>query len=216
MEEWVVFKRFRNQEEAESTLQILQKNYILYECDTFTDRYFSIEMGDTRAKGFFVKLFPKDFEKARKILQEEAQNLITQLPEDYYLYTFSAKELVEIVQKPDEWNEIDYELAKELLAEQGISISEAQEKVILEKREAERIKPIVASWQMILMGFLLLPVLYGVVIGWELATSQKVMRNGQKVYVYDERSRIIGKILVICPIIAIFAYIFYWILILNF
>lgn len=202
MEEFVVFKRFRNQQEAEITLQLLRDNDILYECDSFADdRYFQIEMGAGSAKGFFVKILPSSFEKTRLILREEAQKALEDIPENYYLYGFSAKELVEVVQKPDEWSELDYELAKYLLAEQGIKISAAQEKEILQQRDNERTKPISASWQMIMMGFLLLPLLYGAVIGWEIATAEKVLSNGQRIYVYDKKSRMIGKMLVAAPLI---------------
>lgn len=202
MEEFIVFKRFRNPQEAETTLQVLQNNNVLYECDSFTDdRYFQIEMGAGSAKGFFVKILPSSFEKARNLLRKEAQNAIANVPKDYYLYNFSAKEWVEIVQKPDDWSELDYELAKYLLAEEGIEISTAQEKEILQQRDNERTKPISASWQMIIMGFLLLPLLYGAVIGWEIASSEKVLSNGQRIYVYNEKSRVIGKVLVAAPLI---------------
>lgn len=204
MQEFIVFKSFTHKEDAAPTLQTLSAYNIHYECDEFTDRYFKIEMGDSGIKGFFIKLQAKDFEKARKVLRQEAQNLISEIPEDYYLYSFSAKELVEIIQKPDEWNELDYELAKYLLAEQGIEISPEQEKEIIQKRDNERTQAKAASWKMIIIAFLLLPLLYGVVLGWELYTSQKVTSNGQKTYVYDEQSRLIGKILVISPILVIF------------
>lgn len=200
----MVFKRFRDKGEAEAILQALKTNHIEYECDEFTDRYFRIELGDAgAAKGFFVKLQPENFEKARMILRTEAKKMMSNLPDDYYLYAFSAKELVEIVQQPEDWNELDYELAKQLLAEGGIEISAEQEAIISQKRDAERTKPIAASWQMIVMGFLLLPFLYGVVIGWEMMSAQKVLSNGQKVYVYEENSRRIGTVLVAMPIVVI-------------
>ncbi len=209
MEEFIVFKRFRNQQEAAATIQILQNNHVLYEYDGFTDdRYFQIEIGAASSKGCFIKILPSSFEKARKLLLNEAQNAIKDIPEDYYLYAFSAKELVEVIQKPQDWSELDYELAKYLLAEQGIEISAEQEYDILVQRDKERTTPISASWQMIVIGFLLIPLLYGAVIGWEIATAEKVLSNGQKIPVYNEQSRIIGKVLVAAPLLIIFVSIF--------
>ena len=40
----------------------------------------------------------------------------------YYLLSFTDKELLEILSKPDEWGHFDYVLARALLAERGLEI----------------------------------------------------------------------------------------------
>lgn len=194
MEEFVVFQKFASREDAAQVIQLLQEYLIPIECYEEVDRYFRIEMGDLPSlTGFYLKLRPTDFERARLILQKESSIWIADIPKEYYLFSFSNQELRQIIEKPDEWNEADYLLAKKILQERGLEISEKEEKMLKEKRLARLSEPVSASFFLILIGFLLSPFIFGVFVGWQLLTSQKILPNGSSIYTYDSKSRTLGK-----------------------
>lgn len=194
MEEFVVFQKFASREDAAQVIQLLQEYLIPLECYEEGDRYFRIEMGDLPSlTGFYLKLLPSDFERARLILQKESSTWIADIPTEYYLFSFSTQELMQIIEAPDEWSDADYLLAKKILQERGIEISEKVEKTLRGKRLARLSEPVSASFFLILLGFLLSPLIYGAFVGWQLYTSQKVLPNGTSVYAYDSKSRSFGK-----------------------
>jgi hypothetical protein len=196
MNEFIVFRKYPTRENAMTTLRLLSEHNIAYECDDNMDSYFRIELGSLESlKGMYLKLLAKDFEKAKAILKDEANEWIGKLSKDYYLFAFSDTELLEIVRKPDEWNEVDYELAKKILAERGIPIEESAEKKMYNQRLEELSKPISASMTIIITTAFFILGFYGLIMAWQLYKSKKVLPSGQTVYIYDENSRWMGKIL---------------------
>lgn len=207
MEEFIVFRKYPTREDATTTLRLLTEHNIPYECDDNIDRYFRIELGSLESlKGMYLKLLPKDFERAKAILKDEANEWIGELSKDYYLFAFSDTELVEIVRKPDEWNEVDYELAKKILAERGIPVEESAEKKMYNQRLEELSKPVTASKTTIITAAIFILGFYGLVVAWQLVSSKKVLPSGEMVFVYDEGSRYIGKILLIAAPFIYFIY----------
>lgn len=198
MEEFVVFQKFASREDAAQVIQLLQEYLIPIECDEGIDRYFRIEMGDLPSlTGFYLKLHPTNFERAKQILQKESSAWIGDISKDYYLFSFSNQELRQIIEAADEWSEADYVLAKKMLEERGEAISENEEKTLRNKRLATLSQPFTASFSLIFMGFLLSPFIYGAILGWQLFTSQKILPNGASVYSYDDKSRMLGKLMLV-------------------
>jgi hypothetical protein len=62
---------------------------------------------------------PKDFAVAQRELEKYYRAQIAHAEDDYYLFEFSDAELNEILSKPDEWGDFDYQLAQQLLRERG-------------------------------------------------------------------------------------------------
>ncbi len=62
---------------------------------------------------------------------------VTEIGKDYYLYSFTDDELMEVITKADEWSPFDVVLARKILAEKGKSISDEAIKAINEKRIEE-------------------------------------------------------------------------------
>jgi hypothetical protein len=69
-----------------------------------------------------LKVRADDLEKAHKALEEHYGRRLQDVEPDYYLLSFTDKELLEILSKPDEWGHFDYVLARALLAERGLEI----------------------------------------------------------------------------------------------
>jgi hypothetical protein len=62
--------------------------------------------------------------KANKILDERADELLSDFNKEHYLFEFSNIELFEILSKPDAWNALDYKLAQQILKTRGQKIDE--------------------------------------------------------------------------------------------
>ena len=66
-----------------------------------------------------------DFPRAHLALKAYYQAQLSTMDPDYYLFSFTDTELLEIVTHPDEWGHLDYALAKKLLADRGKPLSPA-------------------------------------------------------------------------------------------
>src|SRR5690606_11183401 len=111
MSNYTTFKKFPDAAEAKHLQQFLIENGI--EC-TFVnnsprlDNSFS---GGELLKEYEIQLKQSDFEKAHELLEQLAEDMMSNLDEDYYMYSFSNEELYDVVLKQDEWSEFDYVLA---------------------------------------------------------------------------------------------------------
>jgi hypothetical protein len=94
----------------------------------------------------------------------------------YYLFSFSDAELMEIIQRPDEWGHLDYVLAKKLLAEKGHLVTPALAEELKQQRMTELARPESTHPRQIFVGYL-----------------TKTPPNGQRVYVYPPAERRHGK-----------------------
>ncbi|AXT59167.1 hypothetical protein D1816_01985 [Aquimarina sp. AD10] len=142
-----------------------------------------------------IRIKQIDFEKAEKILEKQAQNLITEVANDYYLFEFTNEELYEILLKSDEWSEFDYTLSQQILRDRGKSINTE----LLNSLKTERLKQLSKpeenqkSWIFAGYFFSIIGGMLGLIIGYFLWTSKKTLPNGQKVYSYSEKDRKQGK-----------------------
>lgn len=69
-----------------------------------------------------LKVRSTDLDRAHQVLEEHYEHQLKDVDPNYYLFSFSDIELLDIVAKPDEWGHFDYVLARELLAERGLPI----------------------------------------------------------------------------------------------
>ncbi len=119
------------------------------------------------------------------------QRQLIDLPNNYYLFDFTDEELIEVVAKPDEWNQLDYLLALKLLKERGKEVNPILADKLREHRIEELAKPEVSQKGMIYSGYALavLGGIIGIGIGWTLSSQKKTLPNGNVVYVYSESDR---------------------------
>jgi len=204
----IVFKKFSNQEQAILLSKLLEKNKIYSELvqnkSTLDSSFSSVLLED-----FEIKINQKDFKKAEEVVILDSKGLINTLPEDYYLFSFSNDELIEVIRKKDEWSELDYLLAIQLLEKNGIIISEedlikAENKRINELKKPEKgQKPwIIAGYFFAFLGGLL-----GFIIGYFLWKQKKSLPNGERVFEYDEIDREHGIKILIISFLALFFYV---------
>ena len=203
--EFITYKKFETLEEAKALIETLDNNSIqnILE-DNSIGTNITSTYGNQEQTEFDVKIAQSDFEKVDLILEKEALETVRKLSNDYYLFSFSTTELYEVIDNFDEWNETDYLLAQKLLRAKGEKISDEE----IKKRKTNRIDHLktpekaIAHW--IIIGYFsaIFGGILGVFIGYYLSQFKKRVPNGEKVFAYDNASRISGKIMFIVGIIS--------------
>jgi hypothetical protein len=142
-------------------------------------------------KEFTLNIKAEDFERAEKLMSELSQQQLGNVDSDYYLYSFTDEELLEIVAKPDEWNSLDYNLAQKILKEKGHSLTAEKIDELKKRRVNELAKPEGSQRPWIILGYVLalLGGLLSVFIGWHLSTYKKLLPDGTRVPAYSPNDR---------------------------
>ena len=161
-----------------------------------------------------MQLHPANFELAEQLIRQEAENQMKNLPDDYYLLTFSDEELFDIILKQDEWNEFDYVLARRLLSERGKEVDESLIRSLRNQRIQDLAKPEEAQTGWVILGYILAVFggVFGFITGYVLWSSRKTLPNGQVVPMYSANDRRHGKIIFILGLGVLFLSAILWIL----
>lgn len=194
-ENYLTFKKYNDVGIATEIGEYLKANEIEYTIEdnkqffdaTFANNSFNPEIS--------LKLKPEDFNKAQKVLDSYYQQSTTSVDKDYHLFEFSDQELVEIISKPDEWGEFDYQLAQKILSDRGKEIKPEIVALLTEQRTKELAKPLTSSKYLIYRGYFsaLFGGFFAILFGYDLAYSKKIMRDGQQVFTYREEERKHGE-----------------------
>ena len=203
MNDFEVFKSFYSEEEALGLLDILKQNGLDGKFEKRRQVIDKIIVGDGNETGFFIKLRQKDFTKANLVLDEQITRNLSELDPDYYLFTFSNEELNEIIQKPDEWSNQDYVIAKKILRDRGENITDEDIQGIRSARLNELSRPEQEESSWIFLGYLMSVVLpvAGLVMGILFSTSKKVLPDGNKLLIYDSKTRSHGSKMIFISIL---------------
>ena len=197
MSNFLPFHSFFDEYSAAETARILQANDIPIKILRKGKQFDSILVGESMSQDFELQIAGEDFERANKLLQDVMQKDvdIDIFGEDYYLFSFSEDELVDIVKKPDEWGNQDIVVAKQLLRKKGIEFSEQELQQIKQDRLLELSKPEKFGGYRIPAGYIgaLLFGFAGILIGYSLWKSKKILPNGKKVHTYTESTRSHGE-----------------------
>ncbi|RDI09833.1 hypothetical protein [Flavobacterium sp. AG291] len=208
---YVSFKKYPDAKEARAIQQLLIDNGI--EC-TFIDGGSAIgsAMTGELSKEYELQLHPDNFEQAQTLLEKEAEGMIANLPEDYYLLSFTNEELHDVVVKHYEWSEFDYMLALKLLAERGHGIDQGHINNMRIEELNQLAKPEKSQKGWVAAGYIfaILGGFFGIVTGYVLWTSQKTLPNGDMVYTYNNNDRKNGKNILILSIITTLVYLTIW------
>jgi len=152
-----------------------------------------------------LKLRAQDFHKAQKVLDDYYKGIINSVDTDYYLFEFTDLELMDIVSKPDEWGEFDYQLAQKILAERGKEIKPEMVELITERRTKDLSKQETTNKYSIYRAYFsaIFGGLFAIILGYDLAYSKKTMRNGEQIYTYRNEERKHGKRIVLIGVISL-------------
>jgi len=218
MEELRLFRKFKYENEAKEFASILIDNNI--KCKIVNNTAgLNLDFNNYNNTDAELFISKSDFEKANNLLEENAKILLKDINQSHYLYEFSDNELLDIVQKKDEWNELDYHLAIQILKERGKEINLESINKIQDERLNELKKPAHSKKSLIILGYALLiigPVITpfaiiswiayaflisGPIIGFTITNSMSTLPNGEKKYSFNKNDRLHGKVILILGVV---------------
>jgi hypothetical protein len=177
-----------------------------------TEGYFDASFSNNEFLNlYYIKLRPEDFKKADELLMNTVVENSQEPVSDYYLFSFSSDELLDVLRKPDEWNEFDLYWAKKILTTRGVEIKPEE----LERAKTERLAELKQPWNldklwiisavalwMAALWFIHIYLAVAVIfLGSYISFSKKTMPDGQRVKAFSDTDRLLGKIVLIAGII---------------
>src|ERR1700752_2088713 len=155
MQEFVTYKSFYSEIDALELSTFLNENQIENEIERIKPFVDPLIGGDDLAKEFHVKIRPNDFRNANEVLDQLLAQNISTIDKDYYLFSFTNDELMEVINKADEWNNQDVLLARKLLRDRNIEISDKEFSEIKSNRYIQLAKSERASFNKIFWGYII-------------------------------------------------------------
>jgi hypothetical protein len=209
-QEFLPFKKFFNDDEVQDTVEFFKKNNIDFEI-TNSDKYFDPSFArNSLNKEFWINIKSNDFEKANDLLNDYYSKQLDNIDKEYYLFSFSDQELLDIVLKPDEWGNLDYQLAQKLLKERGKEIKPEVIELMKTQRNEDLSKPEIADKHTLFFGYFsaILGGIFGMWIGWHMAYGTKILPDGRIVNAYEDYYRMHGKRIFVFGIICFIIWFF--------
>lgn len=200
---YVTFKKYPDAKQARAIQELLLENGV--ECIFINNSSQLGSLSGDASHEFELQLHPDNFEKANELLEKDAEAMLANLPEDYYLLEFNDEELYDVILKHDEWSEFDYMLARKLLQEKGKTVDESLIRSLRKQRIEDLAKPEQDQKVWVIVGYALSLIggFFGVITGYVLYSSQKTLPNGETVYTYSANDRKHGKRILIFGLIMI-------------
>jgi len=199
MSNFLTFRKFDTAEEAMAIGDLLKEKdipVILENTPVLLDQQL---IGQQFENTFLLKIPPEHFMEADNVLRAAISFNETDIEEDYYLLSFSDKELQEIIEKKDEWGAYDYALALHLLEKKGVAYTPAQLATINDQRHQQLAKPEKGSAIWIAIGYMsvLIGGLLGFLIGGYIIIAKKTLPDGSRMYAFAKQTRNHGKYILI-------------------
>lgn len=101
--EFITYQKFNDRALADELAEQLDNHHIEHcleeESQTFDPTF---AFNDVITKQYAVKIKSEDFEKVNQLLKEDENEEVTEIGKDYYLYSFTDDELMEVITKADE------------------------------------------------------------------------------------------------------------------
>lgn len=188
------FRTFKEPDEAEHIAGWLADHGIDVVTKRLQSPYESPIHGTAYTADYEVRIPAEDFTRADTLLKGYYIKQLDTLDQDYYLFSFTDNELIDIIRHPDQWGDLDYILAHRLLKERGIEVDDEQIKILKDQRIKELAKPEKTDPGLIYAGYasLIAGGLLGMMIGWYIVKSTKMLPDGSKVQQYSIADRVHG------------------------
>jgi hypothetical protein len=194
--EFVTFRKYIDKEPAVALVEFLRENGISFELeeDIGTALGNTFTGDDTAARIFRVKIQAQDFSLVDRLLHTGASNAMAQVDQDHYLFGFTDDELRAVLAAPDEWSELDYKLARDILQDRGHEVGYDTLERLRQDRLGALAQPDMKNSVWIVSGYVLavLGGVGGMGIGFHLVTHKKTLPDGKQVYAYSRRDHAHG------------------------
>lgn len=211
-QEFRSFKNFIKKEDAQEFAQFLKDNNIPALVESTKVLLDSAIVGNDNIPRTVVKVQAQNFPKVNQLIAQSLGELNYEMIKNHHLNQLDDEELQDILLKPDEWTVESVQIAKVLLKERGIDVSdqEVQQMEIerlAEFKEGKAAKPIwivVYATCMILGIFADLMVLIaGVSMSLYYGYGKTTAPDGRKYFVYNKQTRTFGRYLFVIGLVLI-------------
>ena len=196
-EPFVTYKVFNDPEVAKAFAAILDSHQVSFRLEEDAYNFDPSYANHPLNKDYRIKLMQKDFAQANEAFAQYFKATLDSVEKDYYLFEFTDQELLDILLKPDEWGELDYQLAQKILNDRGRPVSPQLLEEFKQKRIEQLKKPERTEYTSIIVGYFfaiaLSPV--GIFLGQMLAYSKKQLPDGQAIYAYSSTQRFHGRVI---------------------
>lgn len=203
----LTFRRFSDEQLATDFCTKLNELNIPFEVEDSRNFYDASYAFNPLNREIAVKMAPENFEAAEKALDQYYQSMLDNVDKDYYLFEFSDQELTEIILKPDEWGNLDYQLAQKLLKERGKEVKPEVLELIRKQRNDDLATPDASNNFVVIAGYIsaFLGGFFGILVGWHLSYSKKTLPDGRRSFRYRDVDRDHGtRILLISSLSLVF------------
>jgi hypothetical protein len=208
---FIKYRSFNDKALATELCQLLAENNIPFAWES-TEGFFDVSFANNDILNlYYVKLRQEDFAKADELLMNSVMKSDQQPIGDYYLFSFSTEELIEVLQNPDEWNAFDQYWAKKILKSRGVEISDEELSKAKAKKLDELKRPWIVDklwlflaftlWVVALWFVLFYAAIAVILLSVYISFSKKTMPDGQKVLAFSETDRLLGEIVLVAGIL---------------
>ncbi|MCW3122828.1 MAG: hypothetical protein JWQ38_2320 [Flavipsychrobacter sp.] len=226
MSDFLTFREFETRREADELAAKLKQysiTAVVEQTRNLLDQNF---IGKQYNNYVLLKIKGEDFERAQKILIDTTEVDLAQVEKGYMLLSLSNDELTDILAKPDEWGEYNYNLALALLKERGVTIDAQKTETLKQQHitESAKQRSLSAFWiifgysvslisiaacitnnkvvLMLLYDFDLLPGVLGIILGLVVYLTRRTLPNGTQIYSYDNKARKQGLYILLVGILS--------------
>lgn len=210
---------FRSSEDAQFFVEIFDNSGIDYKLEQVQSSSDNIITDSFNAKddalGYECMLLvcDSDIEKAQIVLRKHLSEYFSNgnNEENTLLNDFTDDELEDVLRKPDEWNVEDQVLAQAILNKRGKIVSDEQVEQYRNQRLDILRKPKFVGVVSIIVCYIfsILGGLIGLIIGISFIGKKKLF-NGEKVAIYDNRSRLHAKVSMIIAVLVMLGIVVYF------
>jgi len=193
--ELIQYKHFNDAALANALVDVLEEGGIEYDVKESSAVFDPAFRSSDLTIEYSIKIKPGDFERANQLLNDKEQENVNQADKDHYLFDFTDAELTDVLAKADEWSPFDYQLARKILIDRGVTINEDVLSDLKSDRLEELRKPEKPQNAWIIFGYIVAFAggVFGIFIGWHLSTYKKTLPDGEQVYGYNENDRKQGE-----------------------
>ncbi|PTB97357.1 hypothetical protein C9994_03215 [Marivirga lumbricoides] len=117
--EFQLFRRITQRIEIDEISEILRSENIKFKISSPASLLGS-SFGEAKHEFFELYIAEKDFASVKSLLEKRAEAIAQTINSNHYLYTFSDDELKDVLNQPEDWNEIDVFLAIKILNERKV------------------------------------------------------------------------------------------------
>jgi len=191
MSDFKTFMSLTDIESVSETTSILNKSKIPFRVQD-TSKDFDVTFSNDDSKNsLLIMLNQRDFDRASSILEDKMNFDVNEINESHPIFSFNNEELKDVVKNYDEWHPIDVRMAKHLLEEKNICLSEDEIIHTQIEKDKKAQQPEKSDALTLIMGysFCIMGGLAGIGIAIFMLTGKKTMSNGTKKYIYSKSDR---------------------------